>query len=125
VRYVPGVIGAVIDFLPDQLFEEYATRRDPAMVAIGAEPIAVTERSVMHDDAAESTARARREMCGTAALEVDHRRHGPPPLDANATRMCRSGNRQDTKTSREFKREFVGRVRSVRPSEQAMVERIG
>jgi hypothetical protein len=84
VRYVPGVIGAVIDFLPDQLFEEYATCRDPAMVAVGSEAIAVTERAVMHDDAADSTARARREMSDAAAFEVDHRRHGPPPPECQS-----------------------------------------
>jgi hypothetical protein len=73
VRYVPGVITAVIDFLPDELFEEHATGRDPAMISVGCEAIAVTERPVMHHDAADPSARSRREMCDVAALEVDER----------------------------------------------------
>ena len=81
VRYVPGVIAAVIDSLPDQLFEEDATRRDPPMLAVGRESIAVPERAVVHHDPANSTARTGREMSGTAALEVDDRRHGTPPPD--------------------------------------------
>src|SRR5467141_3427380 len=75
VRYVPGVIAAVIDFLPDQLFEEHAARWDPPMVAVGRDSVAVTERAVMHDDAAGPTARSRREVRRVAALEVDDRRH--------------------------------------------------
>jgi hypothetical protein len=79
VRYVPGVITAVIYFLPDQLFEEHATRWDPPMVAIWGESSAITEGAVMHDDAAGASARPRREVCGVAAFEVDDRKHGPPP----------------------------------------------
>jgi hypothetical protein len=105
MRYVPGVIAAVIHFLPDQLFEEDATRRDPPMFAVGRETIAISKRAVMHHDPAKSTARTRREMCGTPAFEVDDRRHGTPPLVPAATRLCRAGNGQDTKTSRQFKRE--------------------
>jgi hypothetical protein len=56
---VPGVIAAVINVLPDELLEEHATGRDPAMVVVGSEAIAVTERAVMHDDPADTTARTR------------------------------------------------------------------
>ena len=83
VRYVPGVIAAVIDFLPDQLLEEDASRSDPPMLTVGRESIAIPERAVMDHDPANSTARRRREMCGAAALEVDDRRHGTPPQVAS------------------------------------------
>ena len=79
VRYVPGV-AAVIGSLPDQLFEEDATRRDPTMFSVRRESVAVPERAVMHHDPADSTARTRREMCRTAAFEVNDRRHRMPPL---------------------------------------------
>jgi hypothetical protein len=56
VRYVPGVIAAVIEPLPDQLFEEDATCWDPPMFAFGCGSGAVSERAVMHDDPADATA---------------------------------------------------------------------
>jgi hypothetical protein len=81
VRDVPGVVAAVIDSVLDELFEGDATCRDPAMLAVGRESIAVPERAVVHHDLANSTARTSREMCGTAAREVDDGRHGAPPPD--------------------------------------------
>jgi hypothetical protein len=62
VRYVPGVVGAIADFLPDELLEEYAAGRDPAMVAVGREAVAVAERPVMHDDPADAAPRPRCEV---------------------------------------------------------------
>src|SRR6266542_1122943 len=81
VRYVPGVIAAVIGSLPEQFLEEHAARRDPAMIGVGREAIAVPERPVMHDDPADATARALCEVAEVAAFEVNHRRHDAPPPD--------------------------------------------
>jgi hypothetical protein len=75
----------VIDFLPDELLEEHAAGRDPAMVAVGREAIAVAEGPVMHDDPTDTTARTRGEMCWVTALKMNHRRrHDLPPLTACA-----------------------------------------
>ena len=89
VRYVPGVIAAVITFLPDQLLEVDAAGRDPTMVVIGREAIAVAERAVMHDRSADSATRARPEVCGAAALEVNDCRHDAPPHDRDPDHVVR------------------------------------
>jgi hypothetical protein len=81
------------------------------MVVIGREAIAVAERTVMHDHAAGATARARREVCGAAALEVNDNCHDTPPPD-HASRPCRSGNCEDTNMSRQFKRHLIASVHS-------------
>ena len=79
VRYVPGVIAAVIDFLPDQLLEEHPSGGDPAVFGIGREAVAVAERAVMGDESTDPAARARREMSRIAAFEVNDCRHGRLP----------------------------------------------
>jgi hypothetical protein len=85
---VPGVIAAVIDFLPDELVEEHAACRDPAMLAVGRETIAVSECAVVHHDPANSTARTRREVCAVAAFEVNDRRHGYLPWTQSGKHEC-------------------------------------
>src|SRR5207249_1752027 len=85
VWYESGVAALVLGVLPDQLFEEHAARRDPAMVASGGGSVAVTERAVMHDDPADAAARPRREVCGVATFEVNDRRHDAPPPTTSAT----------------------------------------
>jgi hypothetical protein len=57
------------------------------MIALGPETLAISERAVMHDDAADA-ARTRSAMGGVAALEVNDRRHDAPPLLTSATRTC-------------------------------------
>lgn len=81
VRHVPGVIAADLAVLPDQLLEEHTARGYPVVLPVGREAIAVAERAVMHDDPASATARARREVSGTPAFEVNDGRHDAPPLD--------------------------------------------
>jgi hypothetical protein len=49
VRDEPNVI-ALFDVVSDQLLEEHTACRDPAMVGVGSEAIAVPEGAVMHDD---------------------------------------------------------------------------
>src|SRR5881396_1685004 len=112
VRYVSAVVGLVLVVMPDQLFEEYPARRDPAVVAVGGEPVAVTERAVMHDDPAAAAPGSRREMCGVTTFEMNDRRHDAPPPTTSATKDGRPCDPEDTKVSRHFKRQSL----SCRPS---------
>ena len=56
MRHVSRVVAVFLDVLPNQLLEEYPTRRDPAMVSIGGETVAVAECAVMQDDPADAAA---------------------------------------------------------------------
>src|SRR2546428_8998759 len=85
--HVSRVVGLGLDVLRDQLLEEHAPRRDPAMVAVGSETVAVTERAVMHDDPADAAAGPRCEVGGVATFEVNDRRHDAPPPTTSATSM--------------------------------------
>src|SRR5437879_7380632 len=105
VRYVPGV-GLVLDVLSDQLLEEHAARRDPAVIGVRGEAVAVTERAVMHDDPADAAAGPRREVCGVTTLEVNDCRHDAPPPTTSATKDGRPCDPEDTKVSRHFKRQI-------------------
>src|SRR5437870_11056695 len=85
--HVTGVVGLGLDVLRDQLLEEDAPRRDPAVVAVGSETVAVAERAVMHDDPTDAAAGPRCEVGGVTTLEVNDRRHDAPPPTTSATRM--------------------------------------
>src|SRR5256885_8852988 len=120
VRYVPGVIAAVIAPLPDQLLEEHATCGNPSMVTVGREAIAVAERAVMHDDTADPTTRTCREMSGAPALEVNDRRHDAPPRDHVCDTDCVYAVTLRIRTCHDSSRgNHDARMSSMRPNEQA------